>query len=539
MSFREPAILWFALLLIVPLILYLLPMPRRLVVASALYLWQRFLSAQRFGHTSERFRRALGFALLAAALLSLILAAADLTVGKTSITTRNIVVLIDASASMSATIDGKSNLSRAKEAARQLIESLDGGSQVAVVAATSELHVLQSLDALGQSAANKLRQIQPFDGPCDLRRALAELWNLWGDRRDAEIIVFTDNQLPPSDWGARARAWIAPAVGDGGNAGIIAISAQRRRGGEIAITFALANYAPAPRTLSGTIVVNGEARGQFENVTLGTGQTVRRSVRIDEPDAAEVQVTLTGNKDALAADDRASVHVPSLDQMRIGVLWPQGTRRNDYVAAVLSALQDEGSAGPVVENSSTSAPVTVYVNQLPSTWPDGGAIVLYPLRSGVIEVTGLHSTPLTVARQAEHELLTGVDLRGLPVKGAVEAPVPTWATPLAWAENNLPLLWAGQTGNTKVLFVGIPLMPSGSRLPLVASFPALMRNAVQWMLPRIQPKGVSADESDLRRPPNLKGETLARRHSTATVFIIIALVLLPLEWGLFHKRVTE
>jgi len=221
----------------------------------------------------------------------------------------------------------------------------------------------------------------------------------------------------------------------------------------------------------------------------------------------------------------------------------------------------------------------VYVNQLPAAWPEGGAIVLYPLRSGVIEVAGLHAEPLTVARQAQDRLLAGVDLRGLPVKGAVQAAVPEWATPLVWADNNLPLVWAGVSpsparegagegaGSTKVLFVGIPVMPSGSRLPLVASFPVLMRNALQWMLPSPEsphpgereggwtsrkaglvkcPDGrvrafsvASTEESDLRRAPGLKGETFGQRHSLATILVMIAIALLLIEWGLFHRRMTE
>jgi hypothetical protein len=366
-------------------------------------------------------------------------------------------------------------------------------------------------------------------------------------------------------------------VGDAGNEGIVAISAERSAGGpadqrgrQITVTFTLANYSPARRTLAGVIVVNGQMRGSFESVTLDAWQTAPRSVRFEEPGAAAVQVSLKrpeGVSDALAADDFASIVVPALDDLRVGVLWPDTSRRNDYVAAVLSAMQDEGLVGPVMENPQAATPVTVYVNQLPAAWPEGGAIVLYPLRSGVIEVAGLHSDPLVVARQAQHGLLAGVDLGGLSVKGAVQAAVPEWATPLVWADNNLPLVWAGQTGKTKVLFVGIPVMPSGSRLPLVASFPLLMRNTFQWMLPRAEalhpgdrvggwtsrkaglvegPDGrmhafsvASAEESDLRRSAGLEGETWGRRHSMALFLVLFAIALLPVEWGLFHKRLTE
>jgi hypothetical protein len=622
MSFQEPGFLWFALLLLVMLVLYLLPLPRRQIAASALYLWQRFLSTEPFGRASERFRRALGFALLAAILAFLVLAAAGLSVGGTSISARNVVVLVDVSASMNAVVNGKTNLSRAREAAGQLLESLDTGTELAVAEAAGKLQVLWPLGPGGRQAAAKVQRIEPFEGPCDMRRVLAESWELWGGLPGSEIYVFTDNELPKSNWGARAHAWIAPSIGAEGNAGLVAIGAERsasgpaeQRGQGIAVTFTLANYSRARRTLSGVILANGQARGSFESVTLDGGQAVQRSVRFAEPMEASIQVKLEGNsevarasppvgqdavarasppvgQDALVSDDSAFIVVPALEDMRVGVLWPEGRRRNDYVAAVLSAAQDEGLIGPLVENPQAGVPVTVYVNQLPSAWPEGGrgAIVLYPLRSGVIEVAGLHSEPLTIARQAQHSLLKGVDLRGLQVKGAVRAAVPDWAQPLVWADNSLPLLWAGETGQagetpalrckTKVLFVGIPVMPSGSRLPLVASFPVLMRNALQWMLrspealhpgepltlpspPRGEgrvrggwtsrkaglvkgPDGrahafsvASVEESDLRRAPGLKGETFGQRHSLSMVLALSALALLLVEWGLFHRRMTE
>jgi len=571
MSFRDPTLLWFAWLLVVPLVLYLLPLPHRQVATSALYLWERFLQSERYGRSSERFRRALGFALAAAILLSLILAAAGLALGTSPLKARNVVVLVDASASMNAVVSGKPNLSRAKEAAAQLIESLDAGTQVVVAEAAGELNVLWPGGSGLWLAAAKVANMEPFEGACDLRRPLAEAWGLWGKHSEAEIFVFTDDELPASPWGTRAHAWIAPSAGDGGNAGIVAISATRSKGHngtETIVSFTLANYYREGQTLSGLVVANGLTRAVFEGVALGAGQTTQRTARFDEPCAAAVQVVLDRPKgDVLAADDSACVQVPALEELRVGVVWPESKRRNDYVSAVLAALQDDGLIGPVVENPGAATPVTVYVNQLPSAWPEGGAIVLYPLGSGVIQVAGLQAAPLSVARQSQHALLSGLDFRGLTVKGAVQAAVPEWATPLVWADNNLPLIWAGQVGKSKVLYVGIPVMPSGSRLPLVACFPVLMRNALQWMLPQASafhpgdrvggwtsrkaglvkgPDGrvhafsvASTEESDLRRGRGLRGEMFGQRHSVSIILVVLAIALLAVEWGLFHKRLTE
>ena len=63
MSFQKPDLLWLLAALLVPLVLYLLPMPRRRVMSTALFLWERFLKSEMLGRTSERFRRALGLAL--------------------------------------------------------------------------------------------------------------------------------------------------------------------------------------------------------------------------------------------------------------------------------------------------------------------------------------------------------------------------------------------------------------------------------------------------------------------------------------------
>ena len=572
MSFLNPSYLWLALLPIVPLLLYLLPLPRRRIPASALYLWRRFLQSEPFGRASERFRRVLGFALLAAILASLVLAAADLTVGRSPTSAGTVIVLIDTSASMNAVTDGRSSLDRAKRAAGRFVASLGADTPVALAETPGRLNVLRTLppsrgadEAPSRSElAYLIDRIEPFDGPGELGRALAEAYRLWGRRGDAEVHAFTDRPLPASPWGARAHAWIAPSPGD--NVAMTDLAAERR-GRQVTVRFTVANFGRSARALSGTVNVNGRPRGAFDTGTLPPGASVRRSVRFGEPNAARVEVSLLGAADALAADDTARVVVPSLGALRVAVAWPEPNKRNPYVAAMLSALKDEGVVGEVVVAGETAEPVCVYANHCPARWPAGGAIVLYPLRGGVVAVGGLHGETVTVTRQADHPLLADVDLRGLSVKGAVRADVPGWAKPLAWA-GDLPVVWAGRSETTKVLLVGIPIRPTGSRFPVAAAFPLLMRNALRWMLPgprALRPgetvggwtsrraglatcpadgtthafSVLSAKESDLRRSDGVEGETLGARRSLAAVLVVLAMAMLAVDWALFHRRLTE
>ena len=429
MTFQDPSFLWFLLLLIVPLVLYLLPMPRRRIAASALYLWERFLASQRLGRTSERLRRALGFALLAAILLCLTLAAAELTVGSSEVQSKKVVVLLDSSASMNALVNGTSNLQRAKDAAATLATGLGGGTQVAVAESAQGLKVLSAMSYSGREGARLLRSLDRFDGPADMGLALQRAFELWGDDQQIELYAFSDAPLPPSPWGGRAHAWVAPRAGD--NVGITELT-SRRRGAEIELNAAIANYGSAPRQVSGALFVNGTWRKAVGPLAIPAGGFVRQTVQVNEPAYAEIEIRLEDLKDSLPTDDSAWVAVPALDLLRVAVIWPEAAatrpatapatpsapsaptaRRNDYVWAVLSALKQEGVIGEITEgdDGTENAPARIYVNHSPTVWPaSGGVVILHPLRSGALSVKGLHPESVTVDQQAADPLLADVDL---------------------------------------------------------------------------------------------------------------------------------
>jgi hypothetical protein len=531
MSFQRPELLWLLLALLVPLVLYVLPLPRRRVMSTALFLWERFLQSEMLGRTSERFRRALGLALLAAILAALVAAAAELSVGKPAVDARRLVVLIDASASMNArgpavmadsdetpaSERGASNLELAKRAAVDVVASLGTGTEVAVAEAAGRLQLISAFQPAGRAAVDAVAGIEPFDGPTDLPRLLDEAFDSWGDDEDCEMYVFTDAPVSECHWGRRARVWIAPSAGD--NAAIVALEAHRR-GKTITARFTLANYGRAPQALTGTILVNEVPRSTFQGIVVGPGETSPQQATIEEPGAATLSIRLDIPSDALAADNEAWLCVPVLEDFRARVAWPPGGKHNAYVSAVLSSLQDQGTIGEVgqafqpdatsrqvrLESLTYGGPLTVFVNQAPEAWPEGGAIVLHPLsvtawsdagprnkvgwdsvptRSGqspnlqdadAIGISGLHPAPVTITRQAQHPLLDGVELRGLVVEDVVQLKPPSWAEPIVWA-GDLPVVWAGENGRTRALIVALPLTTDDSRLPLLASFPVLMGNA--------------------------------------------------------------
>src|ERR1051325_3363213 len=165
MTFLAPAYLWLGLLLIIPLILYLLPLPRRRLATAALYLWERFLEKEPFGKASERTRRALGFALLAAIFICLILAAAEFSVGQAGTRASKVIVVMDVSASMNATNPEakivESRLKLAKRAAGELVASLGGSSQVTIMESGEPMQTIAPLGPPSDATSRSLMNLQP------------------------------------------------------------------------------------------------------------------------------------------------------------------------------------------------------------------------------------------------------------------------------------------------------------------------------------------------------------------------------------------
>jgi hypothetical protein len=428
------------------------------------------------------------------------------------------------------------------------------------------------MGAANAQTARSIDAIKPYDGPTKLAATLEQAFALWGGDAATETYVFTDRALPANQWHDRAHAWVAPSAGD--NVAVTALDV-RRKPREIEVRAQVANYGRSPRKLLVGVSCDGDVRNTF-TLTLDAGQSASHALSIADVGTRELEVRIQDANDALASDDAARAILPPKETANVAVLWPEQAstatadatkKKNEFVDAVLKALQADGAISTISEDANNAA-ATVYVNRMPESWPKGGAIVLYPLRAGVLPIAGMQREVMSVTHQSDDPLLADVDLRGVTVKDAIRVDVPNWAWPLVWS-NETPLVWAGQTGETKVLFVGIPIVPSGSRLPLVASFPVLVRNALRWMLP--QPEIVragesiadwsptragfvadaagnkhavsvlSAETSDLRRPADIAAASMgfSPRHSLATVLVILAMALLAVEWGLFHKRLTE
>ncbi len=152
--------------------LYFLKLRRRPVTVSSTLLWQRSLEDVRVNSLFQRLKRnLLLFLQLLAVLLVMIALLAPRIAGSASQGER-FVLLIDQSASMSATDVPPSRLAQAKELATKVVRSMDGDDLAMVIAFSDKARVVSNYSGDRRLLEERIAAIEPTETSTSLREAL-------------------------------------------------------------------------------------------------------------------------------------------------------------------------------------------------------------------------------------------------------------------------------------------------------------------------------------------------------------------------------
>lgn len=143
MTFLHPEFLWTGLLLLPLAAIYLFKVKPRKVSTSAWFLWHTTIEQKQSTAFFQKFRDLFSLILMLLAFILVILALAGLKFNDPE-RNRDLVLIIDTSASMSAKQGHSTRLDAALAAARSIINALDTDRQVVVMSADQELHHLVS-----------------------------------------------------------------------------------------------------------------------------------------------------------------------------------------------------------------------------------------------------------------------------------------------------------------------------------------------------------------------------------------------------------
>src|SRR6476646_8984658 len=200
MPFASPLALLGLLFVPVVVAMYLLRLRRTDTVVPSTLLWQRRAADVEANAPWQRLRRSLLFLLQLLLVAILAFLAARPFVERPAGLARDLVVIVDTSASMAATDVQRDRLGAAKQAAIEALKDLPSGGKVSVIEAGRTARIV----ATGTSDLGRVRQaiesIRPTVSRGDLGDALALAQQLAIQSGDAEVLVATDAALavPPT-----------------------------------------------------------------------------------------------------------------------------------------------------------------------------------------------------------------------------------------------------------------------------------------------------------------------------------------------------
>ncbi len=214
---------------------YIIKMRRRRFEVPFSQLWKRVLEQKDANALWKQLRRLMSLLLILIVLAAVLFAALDPTLGATDRSARNMVVLLDASASMKATdgdpasgdgsaddsaknaaaTAGRSRLEAAKQRAIELVDSMGGGDLAMIVKVDGQATPLSRFTSDAPMLRKIIEGVTASDTPADLPRALGAAADALRDRKNPLIVLISDGAFPEAQLGL---ASFAPTPGPAGAA---------------------------------------------------------------------------------------------------------------------------------------------------------------------------------------------------------------------------------------------------------------------------------------------------------------------------------
>jgi hypothetical protein len=516
---------------------YILKMRRRRFEVPFSNLWRRVLEQRDVTTLWKQLRRWISL-LVALVVLALVLfAALDPVLGVADRRARNVVILLDASASMTA-IDGgpdgsgMTRLAAAKARAKALVDSMGGGDTAMVVKVDGQATPLTRFSNDAPMLRKKIDEVQASDTPADLTRALGAAADALRDRKNPLIVVVSDGAFPEAQLGLATWEAVKPgaepaaknlaAVDLAGidvrylpvgrrsdNVGVIAFNVRRYIANKAAyeVFIEVQNFG-AEKAVRKLTLYNGETAVDTRDLELapaGEPGSRQRQIYRELPGgedhrlrASLRQVDSPGGSDPFPLDDEAFALLPARKRQRVLIV----SQNNLYLEGAILIYDNvepdkltpaEYDASPAIGEKYD---VVIFDDHTPAVVPPAPTNLLYFHPTGEhapFAVAGTLDKPRVTDLNEDHPVMRWVTLSDVYIdKSDVYAADPDKKE--IWLARSVrsTIVAARRDGGRKLVAFGFSLPAPGrdnaTDLPLRVAFPMLLVNAFDWF---------ANDEADL------------------------------------------
>ncbi|HMJ11142.1 MAG TPA: VWA domain-containing protein [Polyangiaceae bacterium] len=366
--------------------LYILKLRRRPVAVPFSRIWQSVLRDKEATQLFSQLKRWLSLLLQLVLLAALVLALGDPRVSAAVVEGRNVVVLVDGSASMKATDVSPTRLAAAKRELSRLVKSLGGSDRMLIAQMDAGLTPLSTMTSDLAELERAVSELRATDTRADLRRGLEFALDSLRDLSRREILVVSDGALGDVQAAGRGldlrgtRLSFLPVGKSGKNVAITEFSVRRYPldKSRYEVMLEIMNMNSTPTTVELTLLGDGVV-SDITRLSLGANERVLRFYK----DLAGASRTLEAKirpvdraSDELPADNHAYALMPERRRARVAVV----TLGNTYLEAalLLDEYLDVSVLAPAQYPARESFDVVIFDGVAPAAQNASGYLYLNP-----------------------------------------------------------------------------------------------------------------------------------------------------------------
>jgi len=466
-------------------VFYILKLRRRPVAVPFSRIWQRILRDKEATNLFSQLKRVLSLLLQLLLLALLIFALGDPRVSASVMEGRNIVVLVDASASMKATDVAPTRIAVAKREVKNLVRGLSGSDRMLIVQMDAALTPLSSMTGEVTELELAVDRIHATDTRADLGRGLEFAQDSLRDLGKREIVIVSDGAMGDvKSLGSvldlpQTELRFLPVGKSGKNVAITEFSVRRYPldKSRYEVMLEITNTNPAPVNVELTLLGDGEVV-DVTRLALGPNERLPRFYKDLAGASRRLEATIKPTEsgiDELPADDHAYALMPERRRARVLVV----TTGNNYLEAAL--LLDEYLDVTLISPKQYPAPETYDVTIFDGVAPlveteSGGLLYLNPPADGTPTPRGKPISDFGFdVWDKKSPVLRWISMGDIQVAhGFTFKPEP--ADKIIGASEHGPILVSGRRAGHKFLALGFD--PRDSDFVLRVGWPLFVLNTI-------------------------------------------------------------
>jgi len=466
-------------------VLYLLDRSRKKVTVATLRFWQASEIPSQRKHR-RKIQQPLSLLLQLLAILLLLLAIAQLRIGSPDRSSRDHVLVVDASAWMAAQGPARRTLlDEARTAAIRYIRALPSSDRVMLVRADALATPVTGFESNRATLEEAIRRIQPGSAALNLGQSIefaSQALRLEGKRAGEIVFAGSPRMMPDaiSEMPALPQNLrLLPVLREVENCGLRKLSLRRSpQDPEIWQIYVTArNYGKRQRTIPLTVAYGGAPVGT-RRLSLAPGAEVSSSFEFRTKAAGWLEAQLDTN-DALPADDMATLELPGENSLRVVVYTNQPELLRPLLAA--NPHVETVFRPATVYEPDPKAGLLIFDRFRPTSAVNQNAIYIEPPATGSPLPVRAEKKDVTIHWRADQFLAAGLRTKDIRIEQTVLFTGAPGDMTIAEADGGAAIL--ARPGATKLAVFGFHPMRSAMRYELAT--PLLFANILKWMAPDI------------------------------------------------------